>query len=149
MNYVRLEDFCVYDSCWDYEQIREKGTGMGKPAQVTCILSVTFRFLSREFLIPGKALSSIHDTVISKYYGCGLCIPPKLQGATVLDLGCGAGRDVYAISQLVGENGHVIGVDMTEEQLNTANQFEKWHMEKFGYQKSNVEFKSRDCRRIF
>ena len=39
-----------------------------------------------------KALGAIHDTVISKYYGCGLCIPPALEGATVLDLGCGAGR---------------------------------------------------------
>ena len=40
-----------------------------------------------------------------------------MEGCKVLDLGCGAGRDVYVLSQLVGEQGHVYGVDMTPEQL--------------------------------
>ena len=88
-----------------------------------------------------QALSNIHDSVMLKYYGCGLCIPPMLEGCTVLDLGCGAGRDVYAIAQLVGESGKVIGVDMTDEQLETAREFEEYHREKFGYEKSNVTFK--------
>eukprot|EP01083_Nonionella_stella_P146203 459510_1 len=57
---------------------------------------------------------------------------------TVLDLGCGAGRDVYIASQLVGPNGRVIGVDMTEEQLATAREFQPYHAEKFGF--DNVEF---------
>ena len=51
-------------------------------------------------------------------------------------------RDVYAIAQLVGESGKVIGVDMTDEQLATANEFEEYHREKFGYAKSNVSFKT-------
>jgi ubiquinone/menaquinone biosynthesis C-methylase UbiE len=34
---------------------------------------------------------------------------------TVLDLGCGSGRDVYLASGLVGDTGRVIGVDMTDE----------------------------------
>mgnify|MGYP000101278976 CR=1 FL=1 len=75
--------------------------------------------------------------VILKYYGCGLCIPPHLKGTTVLDLGCGAGRDVYAIAQLTGESGKVIGVDMTDEQLETAREFEEYHRKKFGFQQSN------------
>ncbi len=36
----------------------------------------------------------------------------------VLDLGCGSGRDCYMLSQLVGEKGHVTGIDMTEDQVN-------------------------------
>merc|ERR1719401_2009670 len=48
-----------------------------------------------------KALAQIHDEVIMKYYGCGLCLPDDLEGLSVLDLGCGAGRDVYIASQLV------------------------------------------------
>ena len=79
--------------------------------------------------------------VILKYYGCGLCIPPHLKGTTVLDLGCGAGRDVYAIAQLTGESGKVIGVDMTDEQLETAREFEEYHRKKFEFQQSNVLFK--------
>jgi arsenite methyltransferase len=57
---------------------------------------------------------------------------------TILDLGCGAGRDVYIASQLVGPNGRVIGVDLTEEQLAVANGTRTYHAEKFGY--DNVEF---------
>ena len=56
-----------------------------------------------------QALSNIHDNVMLKYYGCGLCIPPMLEGCTVLDLVCGSGRDIYAIAQLVCESGNVIG----------------------------------------
>jgi len=68
-------------------------------------------------------------------------MPSALQGCTVLDLGCGSGRDAYVLSQMVGENGYVIGVDMTDEQLAVAREHIDWHTEKFGYKKPNVEFK--------
>lgn len=84
------------------------------------------------------AIKQIHPDVLAKYYGCGFCTPDLLDGMTVLDLGCGAGRDVYIASQLVGPNGRVIGVDMTEEQLATAREFQSYHAEKFGF--DNVEF---------
>ena len=85
-----------------------------------------------------QALSNVHPDVIAKYYGCGLTIPDLLKGTTVLDLGCGAGRDVYIASQLVGEKGRVIGVDMTEEQLAVARETRSYHEERFGF--DNVEF---------
>ncbi|WP_434286529.1 methyltransferase domain-containing protein [Celeribacter sp. SCSIO 80788] len=87
-----------------------------------------------------RALSNIHDEVLSRYYGCGLIAPAVLDGARVLDLGSGSGRDVYALSQFVGETGFVAGVDMTEEQLAVARRHQDWHAERFGYVKSNVEF---------
>ena len=37
--------------------------------------------------------------------GCGLVVPELLEGVTILDLGCGAGRDVYVLSQLVVKRG--------------------------------------------
>ncbi len=43
-------------------------------------------------------LSQIHPEVLSRYYGCGLVCPPLLEGCRVLDLGCGSGRDVYALA---------------------------------------------------
>eukprot|EP00573_Skeletonema_grethae_P008336 CAMPEP_0201693606 /NCGR_PEP_ID=MMETSP0578-20130828/6151_1 /ASSEMBLY_ACC=CAM_ASM_000663 /TAXON_ID=267565 /ORGANISM="Skeletonema grethea, Strain CCMP 1804" /LENGTH=417 /DNA_ID=CAMNT_0048179169 /DNA_START=169 /DNA_END=1422 /DNA_ORIENTATION=- len=85
-----------------------------------------------------KAISNIHPDVIKKYYGCGFCVPDEVEGMTILDLGCGAGRDVYIASQLVGEKGRVIGVDMTAEQLKVAKETQAYHAEKFGY--DNVEF---------
>lgn len=66
-------------------------------------------------------LSKIHDEVSSRYYGCGLVMPEALSGARILDLGSGAGRDCYALSALVGEQGSVVGVDMTPQQLAIAN----------------------------
>jgi len=83
-------------------------------------------------------LSRVHDEVLMRYYGCGLVMPLALKGATVLDLGCGAGRDVYALAQMVGPEGRVVGVDMTPEQLEVARRHQAWHAEQFGY--GNVEF---------
>jgi arsenite methyltransferase len=87
------------------------------------------------------ALSKVHPEVLSRYYGCGLVAPALLKGCRVLDLGCGSGRDVYALAQLVGEHGSVLGVDMTEEQLAVAERHQEYHRNAFGYAKSNVEFK--------
>lgn len=84
------------------------------------------------------ALSEVHDQVISKYYGCGNPIPECLEGTTILDLGCGTGRDVYICSKLAGENGKVIGLDMTDEPLELAREYISYHQDKFGYK--NVEF---------
>ncbi|MCR5845745.1 MAG: arsenosugar biosynthesis radical SAM protein ArsS [bacterium] len=86
------------------------------------------------------ALESISDEIIAHFYGCGSPIPPALEGMTVLDLGCGTGRDVYIASKLVGPSGHVIGVDMTPSQLDFARSFEEEQMHAFGYERSNVEF---------
>mmetsp|Transcript_1479 Transcript_1479/g.2124 ORF Transcript_1479/g.2124 Transcript_1479/m.2124 type:complete len:418 (+) Transcript_1479:38-1291(+) len=84
------------------------------------------------------AIGNIHPDVLAKYYGCGFCTPDLIEGTTVLDLGCGAGRDVYIAAQLAGKNGKVIGVDMTPEQLKVAKETQSYHAEKFGY--DNVEF---------
>ena len=58
----------------------------------------------------------------------------------VLDLGCGTGRDVYMASYLVGEKGLVIGVDMTEEQLEVAQRHVTTQTERFGFAHPNVKF---------
>ena len=84
-------------------------------------------------------LAHIHPEVTSRYYGCGLVCPPLLEGCRILDLGSGSGRDVYALAQLVGETGEVIGVDMTEEQLAIANKHLDYHAKVFGFH--NVAFK--------
>ncbi len=54
--------------------------------------------------------------------GCGL--PTEFArlspGDTVLDLGAGAGNDCFVARQVVGETGHVIGVDMTQAMVDKA-----------------------------
>ncbi|NOQ16024.1 MAG: methyltransferase domain-containing protein [Methyloprofundus sp.] len=86
-------------------------------------------------------LADLHPEVVARYYGCGTPLPAVLEGCTVLDLGCGTGRDCYLLSRLVGESGRVIGIDMTVEQLAVAKEHCDWHAERYGYAHSNVEFK--------
>ena len=87
-----------------------------------------------------KALINIHDEVLTRYYGCGLVLPEDLEGKRILDLGCGSGRDCFTLAQLVGETGFVLGVDMTQEQLDVANRHLDYHREVFGYQQANTQF---------
>ncbi|MFA6192847.1 MAG: methyltransferase domain-containing protein [Sulfurimonas sp.] len=55
------------------------------------------------------------------------------EGATVLDLGCGAGVDVLVSALLVGEKGRVIGVDITPKMVQKARE----HVKLAGF--TNVE----------
>ena len=84
-------------------------------------------------------LAKLHPEVTERYYGCGLVAPAVLEGAKVLDLGSGSGRDCYLLAQLVGSQGQVVGVDMTPEQLAVANAHLQYHAEQFGF--ANVEFR--------
>ncbi|XP_067909175.1 arsenite methyltransferase [Heterodontus francisci] len=86
------------------------------------------------------ALKDVHEEVNSRYYGCGLVVPECLENCWILDLGSGSGRDCYMLSKLVGEKGHVTGVDMTDEQIQVAQRFIDYHTEKFGFSKPNVDF---------
>ena len=88
-----------------------------------------------------KILSEIDSEILQKFYGCGSPIPAALEGCTVLDLGCGTGRDVYLVSKLVGPDGMVIGVDMTDEQLEVARRHQDTQAKRFGFSKSNVDFR--------
>ncbi len=87
-----------------------------------------------------EILAEIDDEILEKFYGCGSPIPPALEGCTVLDLGCGTGRDVYVASRLVGPTGRVIGIDMTPEQLEVARRHVESQTARFGYAEPNVEF---------
>lgn len=91
--------------------------------------------------LEASALARIHPDVLSRSYGCGILYPPAMEGLCVLDIGCGAGRDAFVLSQLVGESGQVIGIDASEEQITFARSMTEWHMDTFGHDRSNVEFK--------
>lgn len=69
--------------------------------------------------------------------GCGnpQAIASLRRGETVLDLGSGAGFDCFLAARAVGENGRVIGVDMTEAMVAKARE----NADRFGG--ANVEFR--------
>jgi len=76
--------------------------------------------------------------------GCGL--PTQFanikNGDTVVDLGSGAGNDVFVARQITGESGKVVGIDMTPEMIERAN----LNNEKMGFE--NVEFKLGDIEEL-
>ncbi|SUK61561.1 methyltransferase [Staphylococcus aureus] len=55
-----------------------------------------------------------------------------------MDLGSGGGKVPYIVSQIVGETGKVIGVDMNDGMLNLARKYQNQMIEKIGY--DNVSF---------
>ena len=70
-------------------------------------------------------LSVIPQEVIDRDYGCG---DPSLfvqEGDTVLDLGSGGGKICFITSQIVGEQGQVIGVDRNRDMLDLARRSQK------------------------
>lgn len=87
-----------------------------------------------------QILSRIDDEILAKFYGCGAPIPSALDGCSLLDLGCGSGRDAYLASALVGPGGRVIGVDMAAEQLEVARRHRDSQARRFGLPQPNVEF---------
>lgn len=72
--------------------------------------------------------------------GCGapLNFADMKEGETVVDLGSGAGIDVFLAANKIGKNGKAVGIDMTDEMLEKARKNAKEH----GY--SNVEFRKGD-----
>lgn len=84
-------------------------------------------------------LAAIPSEILERDYGCGDPSRHVRSGETVLDLGSGAGKACYLISQVVGEQGRVIGVDMNDEMLALSRR----HLDGFAGRTGlrNVEFR--------
>ncbi|MCX5889820.1 MAG: arsenite methyltransferase, partial [Deltaproteobacteria bacterium] len=76
--------------------------------------------------------------------GCGnpTALADLKVGETVLDLGSGAGIDVFLAAQKVGKRGRVIGVDLTEDMVAKGRQLAREHG--FG----NVEFRQGEIEQL-
>ena len=86
-----------------------------------------------------KYLEVIPEEILERDYGCGDPSQYARPGETVLDLGSGTGKICYIISQKVGKEGKVIGVDMNDEMLGLARSYQKEIGNKIGYH--NIEFR--------
>jgi arsenite methyltransferase len=82
----------------------------------------TGRAWAQDLGYPEPELSRVPDATVDSFAGVanhwtlGRIDP----GSVVLDLGCGAGTDLLIAAQMVGPEGHVIGVDMTPSMLERA-----------------------------
>ena len=116
-----------------YSLVVEQNDGCG------CGSDFTFDDGSKDF---SKSYTNLKGYEKDADYALGCGIPTGYvninEGDTVVDLGSGAGNDVFVARKLVGESGKVIGVDMTEAMIKKANENNK----KAGY--NNVEFRLGD-----
>ncbi len=83
-------------------------------------------------------LEVLPQELLERDYGCGDPSKYLLPGETVLDLGSGGGKICYIASQVVGPQGRVIGVDVNDEMLSLARQFQQQVGDAIGHH--NTEF---------
>jgi MoaA/NifB/PqqE/SkfB family radical SAM enzyme/ubiquinone/menaquinone biosynthesis C-methylase UbiE len=71
-----------------------------------------------------EEVSHIPEAVVERFYGCGspVSLADLAPGETFLDLGSGAGIDVFIAAKKVGREGRAIGVDMTDPMLAVARE---------------------------
>ncbi|NMG59689.1 methyltransferase domain-containing protein [Geitlerinema sp. P-1104] len=79
-------------------------------------------------------LNIIPQEILEKDYGCGDPSRHVEAGETVLDLGSGAGKICYILSQKVGADGSVIGIDFNDKMLDLARKYQAEISHKIGYQ---------------
>jgi len=80
------------------------------------------RPLAERLGYPSDLLDQIPASALASFAGVGyyLDLAAPVAGDRVLDLGSGSGTDSFALAHLVGAEGLVTGVDMTDEQLAKA-----------------------------
>ena len=124
-----------------YSQIVELNQSCG--CGCGCENDFAFPDGSKDF---SKDYSKIEGYAKDADYGLGCGIPTGFvnikEGDTVVDLGSGAGNDVFVARRLVGDTGKVIGIDMTQAMVSKAKENSK----KLGY--DNVEFRLGDIENI-
>jgi len=82
----------------------------------------TGRGLAEHLGYPAELLDRIPAEAIESFAGVGYHLELAAIGRheAVLDLGSGSGTDVFCAARLVGEQGRVVGVDFTPEQIGKA-----------------------------
>lgn len=94
----------------------------------------------------GESYTQLEGYIQDADLGLGCGLPTKYAGIqvgdTVVDLGSGAGNDVFIARQEAGAEGHVIGIDMAEDMIERAQS----NLRKLGFQ--NVEFRLGDIEDI-
>ena len=104
-----------------YAELAQQGTSCCAPAtnaEDACCAPAEVRFTSKN-----DAEAIIGEADLGLSCGSPTAFGDINPGDTVLDLGSGAGVDVFRAAAVVGSEGHVIGVDFTPDmiELATAN----------------------------
>lgn len=119
-----------------YTAIAKREISCCGPQTSCCGSSKTAENISRNVGYKDEELKSVPEGA-NLGLGCGnpVALASLREGETVLDLGSGAGFDCFLAANKVGSKGKVIGIDMTPEMVEKANE----NARRGGYK--NVEFR--------
>jgi len=119
-----------------YAKIAKQESSCCAPANVCCGGANLAETISAKVGYTDEELKAVPEGA-NLGLGCGnpIALATLKEGETVLDLGSGAGFDCFLAADKVGENGKVIGVDMTPEMVQKARD----NARRGGYR--NVEFR--------
>ena len=109
----------------NYSRVVEKDNSSGCCSSSCCGSSANEEAKAKELAEKmDYSREEIDSALAEANFGLGCGNPGAIAnlkaGETVLDLGCGAGFDVFLAARKVGETGKVIGIDMTEAMINKA-----------------------------
>lgn len=101
------------------EGIRRKYAQVARGGPISCFSYPTGKEGMLQLGYPEEVLRQIPDPVLASFCGVGnpFSLGPLNPGEAVLDIGCGAGVDTLVAAHLVGPQGRVAGVDVTEEMI--------------------------------
>jgi protein-L-isoaspartate O-methyltransferase len=82
----------------------------------------TGRPLAKRLGYEDAIVDPMPDAAVESFAGVGnpFSLQPLAPGERVVDIGSGGGFDVFVAARQVGPEGHVIGIDMTEEMLDKS-----------------------------
>lgn len=124
------------------ESVKEKYGKIAADSGYECGCSCCGKDEKLDYAIVGDDYSKLDGYVPEADLGLGCGLPTQhadlSEGDTVIDLGSGAGNDVFIARRIVGAGGYVIGIDMTEEMIEKTRKNNR----EFGYE--NVEFRLGD-----
>jgi len=126
-----------------YAKIAKQGSSCCGPASSCCGSANLAEDISRRIGYSEEEITGVPEGA-NLGLGCGnpVALASLREGDTVLDLGSGAGFDCFLAANKVGKKGKVIGVDMTPEMIEKANNNAK----KSNYR--NVEFRGGDIEKL-
>ena len=82
----------------------------------------TGRPLARRLGYDDSIVDRLPDAAVESFAGVGnlFSLRTLAPGEQIVDIGSGGGFDVFVAAQQVGREGHVVGIDMTEQMLDKS-----------------------------
>ena len=110
-----------------YAEIAKKEGSCCTPTGSCCGSADLAQTISKTIGYTDEELTSVPEGA-NLGLGCGnpVALASLAEGETILDLGSGAGFDCFLAANRVGQQGKVIGVDMTPEMIDKARAILDW-----------------------